>query len=85
MPRLPLTLMAMILAVPSLAGSAFGEDEPPPRTPWQKVDPGSEPVVRWVVEGCAAYPVTEDGTSAAQKPLHQTRTASNLETSAGQQ
>ncbi|MEM7043365.1 MAG: hypothetical protein AAF543_11195 [Pseudomonadota bacterium] len=37
---------------------ALAENEPPPRTPWQKAESATGQTVRWVVEGCAAYPVT---------------------------
>ncbi len=60
MTKLPLMLtvaLATVLISPALS---LGEETAPPRTPWAKTDPGSSPVVRWVFEGCAAYPITEE-------------------------
>ncbi len=60
MTKLPLVaaLAALLLTAPYLP--AAGDEIAPTRTPWKVADPSSEKVVRWVVEGCAAYPVTED-------------------------
>jgi hypothetical protein len=57
---------AAALLAPSL--SALGEDQAPARTAWTKADPASDEVVRWVVEGCAAYPVTADAEQAKADP-----------------
>ena len=51
-----LLMSALVLSLSSLP--ALAEDTVPERTPWERTDPTSEKVVRWVVEGCAAYPVT---------------------------
>jgi hypothetical protein len=60
MNRLPWMLagaIAVVLVSPVLA---LGEETAPPKTPWTKTDLDSAPVVRWVFEGCAAYPVTAE-------------------------
>ena len=50
---------------------AVGDEIAPARTPWKATDPNGEKVVRWVFEGCAAYPVTEtappDGLAASDE------------------
>jgi hypothetical protein len=57
--------MAMAVAALLTFGlPALAESQTPPRTPWKKVDPASDKVVRRVVEGCAAYPVTAEGPAA---------------------
>lgn len=52
-----------LLVLSVLALPALGDEATPPRTPWKATNPNAEKVVRWVVEGCAAYPVTEDATA----------------------
>lgn len=53
------TLLLVVQGIP-----AFADERKPERTPWERAGPASDPtsdkVVRWVVEGCAAYPVTVD-------------------------
>ncbi|MEZ5933733.1 MAG: hypothetical protein R3F54_17635 [Alphaproteobacteria bacterium] len=44
----------------ALTSFAWGDDRAPARTAWTKADPASGEAVRWVVEGCAAYPVTAE-------------------------
>ena len=63
----PSVLLALLI---SLAGGlpALAQDEPLPRTPWQKAEPASGETVRWVVEGCAAYPVTMDAEAPRPAP-----------------
>ncbi|MGI9416366.1 MAG: hypothetical protein ACR2RA_00870, partial [Geminicoccaceae bacterium] len=60
-------MSALVLSLSSLP--VLGDDAVPERTPWQKPDPNTDAdpavgkVVRWVVEGCAAYPVTVESPS----------------------
>ncbi len=61
MRKRPLNVAFSVLILMALALPTLGDEAAPPRTPWKATDPNSEKVVRWVVEGCAAYPVTEVG------------------------
>lgn len=60
MTRHLLTTASVLVIMLPLTFSALGQDQAPPRTTWEKADPTSDKVIRWVVEGCAAYPVTVD-------------------------
>ncbi len=60
-----MTRLSVIMAIPALSFlalslPALADEDPLPRTPWQKAAPSPEKPVRWVVEGCAAYPVTAE-------------------------
>lgn len=62
MTRFLLWITMSVLPLLALTFPTLGDDisakDAPPRTPWQKAAPTSDEGVRWVVEGCAAYPVT---------------------------
>ena len=60
MVKLPHKVVLSVLLLTAPVFPAAGDEIAPARTPWKVADPSSEKVVRWVVEGCAAYPVTEN-------------------------
>ena len=53
-------LALSVLLLTAAAFPAAGDEIAASRIPWKVADPTSEKVIRWVVEGCAAYPVTEE-------------------------
>ncbi|MGI9419053.1 MAG: hypothetical protein ACR2RA_14585 [Geminicoccaceae bacterium] len=62
------TIVIGTLALLAFTVPAFGQDKAPPRTPWEKVEPKPGQTVRWVVEGCAAYPVVVDADRSGPAP-----------------
>ena len=60
MTKFPYKAALLVLLLTAAVFPAASDELAPSRTPWKVVDPTSEKVVRWVVEGCAAYPVTEE-------------------------
>ena len=60
MANFPYQVARSVLTLATPIFPAAGDEVAPSRTPWKVADPSSEKMVRWVIEGCAAYPVTED-------------------------
>jgi hypothetical protein len=64
-----------LLPMSAASFSAVGEEAAPPRIAWQGgLD--SKKAVKWIYEGCAAYPVTEEEASTASlddRPAHHSK------------
>ncbi len=70
------TVLAFVISAEALP--VLGDEVAPARTPWKAADPNSEKVVRWVFEGCAAYPVVEDAAPEGLAAGDEAQTAIDL-------
>jgi hypothetical protein len=60
------SLAVVALPILILGGSALGGEAAQTRIAWKGAVPQSEEIVKWVYEGCAAYPVTRADLAAAE-------------------
>lgn len=71
-------MAAISLALIAISFPAIGDEAAPPRSAWKKADLQTrEEAVRWVVEGCAAYPVMAE--TAADETIARSAPAPNAE------